>query len=295
MSKTSLSQSRLFALQNCGEFYRRKYVEGDHRPGTLRMHRGGAVHEAAREAHKRQVLAKKEAFSSESDAEKDEVREVLRTSVPSLDESESIASDAFDHGVLQGVVIHSDDVSKAGSKDLAVGRQKDMAVAMAGHYNLFVAPEVNPVAFERRITVDTTTSSGDEVVLQGILDLVEERLDTGEVIVPDLKTTERTPPKDQADKSEQLTFYATLRLAETGKLPDAALLRSLVSKSGVVQVVERTTRVTEGDVDAMLARVDSAVKAINAGIFVPAYPGSWMCSAKWCQYFSDCRFALQRR
>jgi hypothetical protein len=98
-----------------------------------------------------------------------------------------------------------------------------------------------------------------------------------------------------AAQSQQLTFYAMLRSAETGQLPKAEILRYVVRtpKKHDLKRVELRTVVTKTDIDAMAARLNAAFQAIKQGIFVPASPG-WRCSARWCEYFHDCRFALRR-
>jgi len=34
--------------------------------------------------------------------------------------------------------------------------------------------------------------------------------------------------------------------------------------------------------------------SVRRGSFVPANPDSWWCSQKYCQFWSDCRFAMGR-
>ena len=90
----------------------------------------------------------------------------------------------------------------------------------------------------------------------------------------------------------QLTFYSMLRQAEVGHLPKELALDYLVrtpSKHEQKHVPLVTTRGPE-DVASLVHRINVAVEAVKKGIFVPASPDAWYCSATWCEYFHDCKF-----
>jgi hypothetical protein len=44
------------------------------------------------------------------------------------------------------------------------------------------------------------------------------------------------------------------------------------------------------DYPVLLARIETATIAIPKGIFVPAREADWWCSAKYCGFYSTCRY-----
>jgi len=43
----------------------------------------------------------------------------------------------------------------------------------------------------------------------------------------------------------------------------------------------------------VLERIERATKVIASGIFKPANPGDWCCSARWCGYWERCEFGAR--
>jgi hypothetical protein len=291
VARTKVSHSKLMAFQICGEYGRRKYVEGDYRPGTLRMHRGSSVAEIAAEGHRRQFEAKKLGLSTP-------IQDLLFASLPSEAEARDLAATAFDKRVTEGVVVAKEDIQEAGSQKQAIGNEKDVAVDMAGFYTSRMAPTINPIGFEQRILINPRDS---DVSVDMILDLVEEgppETPDGPPteIVADLKTSQKSPAHDLAEKDQQLPFYAMGRQAVTGKLPDAEVLRYVVRtpKKHDLKRVELRTKVTQGDINTVVHRINALKEAMDKGVFIPAAPNHWKCSSRACEFWSDCRFAMKR-
>lgn len=173
------------------------------------------------------------------------------------------------------------------------GRLTDKAVRFAGGYGKLVAPTITPVAVERRVTVADVVPGA---LLRGTIDVIDRLADGSEVIRDD-KTTERMPRADAAERSQQLTMYDLLYTAQRG---DHAAVHEvsldylvLNERTGDVATRRLTSHRGPRDRSAIIARVDSAVKAVNAGVFLPANPETdWWCSAKWCEYWADCPFAI---
>ena len=49
------------------------------------------------------------------------------------------------------------------------------------------------------------------------------------------------------------------------------------------------------DFCVLLARVENAVVALEAGVFVPANQTDWWCGEKYCGYHRTCRYARGRK
>lgn len=294
------SNSALYTLQQCGERFRRRYIEKDWRPSGVRAKRGTAVHKVASESHMRQLRAKEEGKPLE---------EYLAAVLPTAEEAKDLAATAFDAAVLEGVAFTEDEREEGEAK--VVGAQKDTSIKMAEHYVGLVAPRVDPVGVERKVIIKPPDT---DIEISGIVDLVsEERLlgewdeERGPVIVAerrlrrvvevvnDLKTADRQPREGDVDRSQQLALYALIRTAEMGRPPDKVRLRTLVTtRTGKVSTVEQTGEKTTADLEAVAQRLNAAIETARHGTFVPANPDSWWCSEKFCEYWKDCRFALGR-
>jgi hypothetical protein len=256
------NNSALTKLERCGEAFRRRYVEGEYVPPSPRMLRGTVVHKVASAAM---------------------LRKLEEHAVPSTEEAKDLAATEFEQQWAGGVSLDAEPIE--GSADLEKARSKDFAVDLSEFYVSGVAPRVEPVAVERHIEVRPKDS---DLVIHGTMDLVA-RVPEGE-IVRDLKTSEKSPSKDTADKSQQLSFYAMLRQAEVGALPVKLTLDYLVrtpARAERKHVPLDTVRDPE-DVQALVNRLNTGVEAVKRGVFMPTNPDSWWCSRQWCEYHASC-------
>jgi hypothetical protein len=266
------SHSSLSTLQACGERYRLRYVEHDYRQSGLKAKRGVAIHETAKEVHKRQMLEMKKWDGATP----------LITELPgserSLEEARDFAASAFERAVGEGVSLDSDE--KGVGEAVAKAAQKDVAVALAGLYVSDVAPAIVPTAVERKVTIRPKDS---DITLVGYIDLVQD--DTGEVI-RDLKTGEKAPWKDSAKLSQQMTMYALMRMADVGTLPRAQRLVHLVRTPGRHEMsvhVQETTRDLD-DISRLVLRINTAVESVKRGVFVPADPAAPGSPCSYCEF-----------
>ena len=291
------SNSSLFTLQQCGERFRRRYVEKDWRPSGIKAKRGTAVHKVAGESHMRQFRAK----------EAGKPLEEYLVAVPSVEEAKDIAAESFNRAVMEGVAYTDDE--KAEGEDKVRGAEKDVAVAMAEQYVGAVAPRIDPIGVERRVVIKP---EGTDIEIVGVVDLISEERELGTwdpengpvivadramrrrvEVVNDLKTADRQPQEGAVERSQQLALYALIRTAETGKPPDKLRLRTMVrTRTGKVSTVEQTGERSQSDLEAVAQRLNAAIETVRRGVFVPANPDSWWCSEKYCEYWGDCVFAL---
>jgi len=254
------SNSSLTLLERCGEKFRRRYIEKERVPPSPRMLRGTVIHRVAKMAM---------------------LRKLEEQEIPSGEEARDVAATEFEQEWAGGVSLdHGTDanVEKAGSKDFAV----DLSAFYVGA----VAPTVEPIAVERRIEVAPKDS---DLKITGVIDLVA-KLPSGGEAIRDTKTSEKSPNRDAAENSQQLTMYAMVRQADVGKLPEALALDHLVrtpARREQKHIVQETTR-DAGDVAALVNRLNTAVEAVKRGVFMPTAPDSWWCSRNWCEYWSSC-------
>lgn len=257
------SHSALALLQECGEAFRRRYIEGEGLPSSLRQVRGSTIHAVAHLGFAR----------------------TLRRQVPLvLAEARDLAADQFDALCRRGLRFEPEEL-EAGV-DKSTGAAKDFAVKLSAYHLQHVAPTVNPIRVERRIVVKPKDS---DITIVGKMDLVDKR-PTGEW-VRDLKSGEHAPARTVAETSQQLTTYALLRWAEVGTLPERLALDYLIrTPSGRESYAPYLTQRSAEDVQGLVRRINVAVSAVSKGIFVPTNPDSWKCSERFCEFFNTCPY-----
>jgi len=264
MADFKWSTSSLSLLSACGEAFRRRYVEGERTPPNARMIRGRVVHTVAQGSY---------------------TRTLNEQALPTREEAEDTAATHFESAWSEGVQLEPDEqiIGEAKTKDAS----KDFAIDLSGYHVERVAPAVHPIAVEEKMTVTLPES---DIVVHGIIDLID--LEHGADVIRDLKTSERSPNADTADKSLQLSMYAAIWRADTGHLPQRLVLDHLVRTPTKRQksYVPLTTTRDDEDLQVLGRRLQSAVNLVERGVFMPAPADSWMCSEKWCGYWPTCPY-----
>ena len=275
------NNSNLSLLQRCGEAYRRRVIEEDPDAPTPSLIRGSTVHAIAKVALRRKMGK-------------------TNAALPTVEEARDLAADDFEQrwDAQEVRLVEGDEEDGADAMSRAKADAKDFAVALSGYHVAELAPRLRPVAIERKIIVKPQDS---DLQIHGTLDVItrpEEpvTLDAaglnavGRDTIRDLKTSAKSPSRDAADKSQQLSFYAMIRAAEVGALPEALALDYLVRtpKRGELKAVELATTRDAEDIRALVARLNVAVENVKRGSFSPADPTSWWCSAKFCGYHATC-------
>lgn len=256
------NNSALSCLERCGEQFRRRYIEKERVPPSPRMLRGTVVHRVASASMLRKLETKE---------------------IPTVEEAKDLAAARFEAEWAGGVSFEQEPTIEHVA--IAKATSKDFAIDLSAFYVERLAPVINPIAVERHITVKPKDS---DLVIHGTIDLIDGR--PGGEEIRDTKTTEKSPSKDAAHNSQQLTMYSMIRLAEVGQLPAGLTLDYLVRTPARLErkhVPLRTTR-DRGDVSAMVNRINTAVEAVKRGVFVPTNPENWWCSRNWCEYYASC-------
>lgn len=261
IDKPHLSASSLDMFCRCPESWRRRYLDNQRLPPVIPMAKGKAFHAGA-------SLNMEQKIVSRSDLP---VADIVAGSVASFEAE--IA-----------------DVENTTDKE--VGSAKDSLVSLATAHAYMQALHYQPDKVEEpfRITLDACTHD-----LLGFIDMIG--VVDGETAIVDWKTTGKKPSWDTVHDSVQLTAYAAanMDLATDGEL--AVRLDVLVDRQkakGVNRYVFESSR-DAGDITALAHRVDMVAKAITAGIFPPAVPGSWWCSPGWCGYWDTCPYVNSER
>lgn len=261
--KPYISPSQLSLYAKCGEAYRRRYKEKDIIPPGVAALRGTSVHKGAEANYDQKIHTRR-------DLKADAVAEIV--------------ADAFDMTVKhESIWFNPEEESEGKSKVL--GEAKDMATRLAGLFSRDVAPKYMPAHVEVEHRIVLPKSSHD---LLGRIDLITE-----DGIIQDLKSRARKSNPEDIHRDPQFTFYALTYQNKFGVAPKALAIDELVDTK-IPAVNSVITSRGEADFDALLNRINSVVKGINAGVFPPAMPGSWQCSPKWCGYFATCPYISKR-
>jgi hypothetical protein len=100
--------------------------------------------------------------------------------------------------------------------------------------------------------------------------------------VVDLKNTGKVYGETRVVNSLQLSIYSMITGVE--RVAYDLLVQTKTPKF-VHQEAWRTPTELEHAADV----VEDVARSISAGIFPRTDPESWVCNAKWCEYYSDCR------
>jgi len=262
-NKPHFSASQLAMMSRCGEQWRRRYIENEKAPPAIAMLKGTALHHGAEVNFKQKIdsgLDLSTKFIVENAVDKLET--VFRDDVSLTAAEQKIGTKKLLHQATADVV------------QLATAHAKEQA------------PDYQPLKVEQEFRVVMDECDYD---LLGYIDLID---DTQRVV--DLKTSKAKPKTGMADESIQLTGYAAYQVTQ-GVYPINVRLDVLTAnKKGVTRTKVDSVR-DANDLKTLGRRIDMAASAIQAGVFMPAIPGSWWCSNTWCGYWNTCPYVNSER
>jgi len=161
---------------------------------------------------------------------------------------------------------------------------------MSTAHALNIAPLIEPVAVERRITLQ----------IPGIKYDVSGQLDVQEPLrVRDSKTSAKTKGQEDVERSVQLQLYTMLVETADGVRPTEACLDVMVkpTTTGIVKT-QVLTAPTPTDHAPVLMRLSAAARVLEAGAFMPVDPtgpGAWVCSERFCGFYHRCPYGARAR
>jgi len=258
MAKRQIHQSMLGMLERCPMQFYYRYVEGIVIPPAVAMVTGTGTHRSV---------------------ERDMTRKIETGKLEDLDRLKDIAAEAVKAEFSKGVTV--DDEEK--ERPLTELRDDSIRTAqeLGALHHAELAPTLKPVAVERKWVLNL---EGYPYDLGGTLDIQEAGS------IRDTKTSKKTKNQAEADNSQQLTMYALAGKVIDQKMPPALYLDNLVALK-TPKLVSFPTKRDQQDLDILLRRVERAIEVIDAGKFMPCDPTNWVCSPKWCGYWTRCGFS----
>ena len=250
---TSISPSMLGKYLHCPMQWYYRYVEREKTPARIVMATGSAVHMAA-------------AMDMENTIEDGK-------HLPVKDLQEIAVAD-FENR-LDDIELTEKEQEKG--KDLALAEAKDRTVDLVSLY----AKKAEPLrAKDVEMTLEGRFNLGEDTI--DLIGKPDALLVNDEVL--DFKTVKSVWPTSRLENDLQITIYSMLADAE--KI--ALFFMKQGKRKGEAKIVE-ATRTTKQKIRA-LNLIVRILDSIEAGIFPPADPTSWVCSKNYCDYWNICPF-----
>lgn len=262
--KPHVSASQIKTYLNCGEQYRRRYIEKHIIPPGVAATRGTSVHKGAELNFRQKIKTRKDL----------PVKEIV-----------DYAATVFDEQIKREGVFLSPDEEAVGQAKV-VGEAKDTTVRLTELLAKEVAPAYQPLLVEEKQRIVLPKAPRD---ILGVLDLVDENR-----VIVDFKSRKKTGRQDDWDADIALTIYSMSLHARDGKPPAGIVVEELVDTKVPKRVTWRTTR-TRPDYEAVVARINTVVGGVEAGVFLPANTGWWGCSPKYCGYWNSCIYTSKKK
>lgn len=166
-----------------------------------------------------------------------------------------------------------------------MGDAIDASVDLAAFHHRVVAPTLCPTHVQRKWVLDV---EGLDIQVAGAIDIQQ-----GLVSINDTKTSAKSPQKDLADKSLQLSMYALAVYRMDGAFPRFVQLNKIVrtpKRKDLKYVPLQSTRGPE-NMPHLLARIEAAANTVQSGVFTPADLNHWKCSERYCGFWNVCRYS----
>jgi hypothetical protein len=263
-SKPHISATQLEMFWRCPEQYRRRYIEGERLPPGVALLVGSGMHIGAQVNFAQKIETHKDLLSAH----------IVQAAIHGFENR--VAGDGF---------LLSEEEASRGAK-VVLGEAKDLTAKLAGAHAEHQAPDYQPVAVEHTTRIVFPNASHD---LLGVTDLRDDQ-----DRVTDFKTAKSKPPADDAERSTQLTIYAAAFQIENARPPSEVRL-DVITKTKTPGRHVLVSHRDRSDFAVLANRVNVTLAAIKAGVFPPASPGNWACSAKWCGFALTCPYFNSER
>lgn len=257
MPNPQMHFSGLTTLWQCGIKFQFRYIQKLKRPPTAALVVGKGVDAATNSNLQNKI-------------DKDVLLPVEQVS--------EIARDAVMHAVSDEGIMPE----KGQTEAAATAEGVDKAVRLSEFHATDLAPILRPAAVQKKWSLE----------IPGFpFDLVGTRdLDELDGTIRDLKTSKKSPNRNAAHVSDQLTTYSLAKFAFEKVIPPKVVLDTVVDlKRGPKISTLESTR-TKEDYSVLINRIENASRVIESGMFTPAQPDAWWCSEKWCSYHDVCPY-----
>lgn len=251
-----LSYSSISSYMTCGKAWKFRYIDKVPTASNPTLIIGSVVHDTVEEIIRCRSLSIKEP----------EPAEFAHTALNSRLERENLTGD-------------TPEIENAKNEALRVVSD---AYILSEIKNITAKVDDQGAMIERKVTLEVPEV---DVPIVGYIDII---LNDG--TPADFKTSSKSWTMDKAKSELQPVFY----LAAMGQcgIPvnwDFCHLVMVKTKQPKFQLLRHHHEPAE--VFKLFQQIQNVWQSMTAGIFLPAAPGSWKCSPRWCEYWSICQGA----
>lgn len=248
--KPSFHQSQVDTYLRCGLQFQFRYIDGLKIPPAAALTVGSAVDAAVTHNLKQKIDS-------------------------NIDLPEQEVMDAYETDFNRRVEL----TDWAGTQS---GAEKDVGAKLTRLHYREAMPQIDPKLVQWEFNIDT----GRGYSVAGTADIIEK-----DGTIEDTKTSSKSYFPDSVSTKLQPSMYSWAYGQSAGIPADRFRFRVLVKPQ---KIAKEKLQVVEGIVgkaqhDWLFKTIDHVHKAVQAGIAVPAISDSWICSKKWCGYWSICR------
>ncbi len=252
-----LSYSSISTYQICGKAWKYRYIDKVLTLKSPTLLLGSAVHEAVEELVRQQSLGiSTEDFSPARYAEQTLIAKLEQEEIAWGDSSKEELFEGARRLLVPGVIL--DGVKSIRAK----------------------IDENGEPLIEKRVELHVP---GIDIPIIGYIDII---LDDG--TPADFKTSSKTWTQQRTEDEKQPLFYLAAMGQES--IPVNWKFKHFVmvkTKAPKWQVLEHSHEPKE--LFSLFMIIQEVWTNICKGVFMPAAPGSWKCSAKWCEFYDICK------
>lgn len=250
-----IRQSMLNLYCHCQEAFRRRYIEGEIIPPAIAMTIGTGVHKAAEINHKQKI-------SSGMDMPIDDMLDAAADGFMEAVEADGV----YFQGTRQELM-----------KELGIAQT--LAVDVTKVYGREIAPQIQPIEAELTLYAQHPDLP---IPFRGTVDV----LDVRELCI-DLKTARVKWRAGKERDTVQPAIYRYMLFENFARDYDFGF--HVMTYKGETQYIPAPK--SNQEMAYIVALCKSMMNSIRTGDFMPAVPGHWLCSDKWCGYWFSCKYS----
>lgn len=249
-----LSYSSISSYMTCGKAWKYRYIDKVQAPTSPTLIIGSTVH--------------------------DTVEEIVRTQTLGIDRPDSadFATERLSERLsASGLAVDGPEAENAKNDVL---RFFTSPYILSEVYNITAKVDEAGPMIERKVTLQVPEV---EIPIIGYIDII---LSNG--TPADFKTAAKSWTLEKAQQELQPVFY--LGAMQQMGIPvnwDFWHIVLVKTKQPKFQILQHHHNQTE--VDRLMDQIRMVWKSMTAGVFMPAAPGSWKCSPRWCEYWDVCQ------
>lgn len=251
-----LSYSSISSYMTCGKAWKYRYVDKVQAPASLTLITGSCVH--------------------------DTVEEIIRCSTLGTDwqDSAEFAAERFSER-LSAADLPVDGPETENAKNDVLRVVTDPHI-LSNIYNIRAKVDEAGPMIERKVTLQVPEV---DVSIVGYIDIILE-----DGTPADFKTSSKSWTQAKAEAELQPVFYLAA-MGQCGIPVNWDFCHLVMVKTKQPKWQELRHHHEPAEIFKLFTQIQNVWQSMNAGVWLPAAPGSWKCSPKFCEYWAICQGA----